>query len=99
MFKADKHEELYAGLTKPSKAGAVWTGVMRQAPEHVLLAPLKRKKPTTYFVNSMSDLFHENTPDEWIDKVLAVMALAPQHTFQVLTKRAARMRDYLTAGK
>jgi protein gp37 len=69
---------------------------MRQAPEHVLLAPLKRKKPTTYFVNSMSDLFHENVPDEWIDRVFAVMALSPQHTFQVLTKRAARMQEYLT---
>jgi len=87
-------QELYVGLTKPSKAGAVWTGVMRQAPDHVLLAPLRRKIPTTYFVNSMSDLFHESVPDEWIDKVFAVMALSPQHTFQVLTKRAQRMRDY-----
>lgn len=63
--------------------------------EKALLAPLKRKKPTTYFVNSMSDLFHENVTDEWIDKVFAVMALAPQHTFQILTKRAERMREYL----
>ncbi len=89
-------QPLYAGLTKSSKAGPVWTGVMRQAPEATLLAPLKRKKPTTYFVNSMSDLFHENVPDEWIDAVFAVMALTPQHKFQVLTKRAARMRDYCT---
>lgn len=59
-----------------------------------LLKPLKRKTPTTYFVNSMSDLFHEDVPDEWIDRVFAVMALCPQHTFQVLTKRAARMRAY-----
>jgi hypothetical protein len=42
----------------------------------------------------MGDLFHEDCPDEWIDKVFAVMALAPQHTFQVLTKRAERMRAY-----
>lgn len=89
-------QELYAGLTKPSKAGPVWTGVMRQASESVLLAPLRRKKPTTYFVNSMSDLFHEGVPDEAIDKVFAVMALCPQHTFQVLTKRAERMRSYLS---
>jgi protein gp37 len=74
----------------------VWTGIVRRAPEHVLLAPLKRKKPTTYFVNSMSDLFHEDVPDAWIDQVFAVMALCPQHTFQVLTKRAARMRQYMT---
>lgn len=73
---------------------AVWTGQLVLAPDHILLAPLKRKKPTAYFVNSMGDLFHEDTPDEWIDRVFAIMALAPQHTFQVLTKRAARMREY-----
>jgi protein gp37 len=43
----------------------------------------------------MSDLFHEGIPDDWIDRVFAVMALAPHHTFQVLTKRSARMRAYL----
>lgn len=85
----------YAGLTKPSKAGAVWTGEMRLV-EDALTIPLRRKKPTTWFVNSMSDLFHESVPDAWIDRVFAVMALCPQHTFQVLTKRPARMRAYLT---
>lgn len=79
---------------------AVWTGQLALAPDSGLLAPLKRKKPTTYFVNSMGDLFHEDCPDEWIDKVFAVMALSPHHTFQVLTKRAERMRDYcLTLGR
>lgn len=58
------------------------------------MAPLKRNKSTTYFVNSMGDLFHEDVPDAWIDSVFAVMAACPEHTFQVLTKRAARMRDY-----
>jgi protein gp37 len=87
-------QELYKGLTDKSKAGPVFNGTVRQAGEHVLLSPLRRKKPTTFFVNSMSDLFHENVSDEWIDKVFAVMALAPQHTFQCLTKRAARMRKY-----
>jgi protein gp37 len=82
-----------AGLTKQTNGGAVWTGEMRRASDAVLLVPLKRKKPTTYFVNSMSDLFHENVPDEWIDRIFAVMALSPQHTFQVLTKRAQRMRE------
>ena len=48
------------------------------------------------FVNSMSDLFHENVTDEMRDKIFAVMALCPQHTFQVLTKRPERMLDYLT---
>lgn len=84
----------YAELTKGAKAGPVWTGKLGMAPERVLLEPLRRRKPTTWFVNSMGDLFHEDVPDAWIDRVFAVMALSPQHTFQVLTKRAARMREY-----
>ena len=56
--------------------------------------PLKRNVSTTYFVNSMSDLFHEDVPDSFIDCVFAVMAAARQHTFQVLTKRADRLADY-----
>jgi len=86
----------YVGTTKLVNGFPVWTGKMAFAGDEILLQPLKRKKPTTYFVNSMGDLFHEDVPDEWIDKVFAVMALAPQHTFQVLTKRAARMRDYFS---
>lgn len=87
---------LYAGLTLDTNGGAVWTGEMRKAPRHTLLEPLRRKKPTVYFVNSMSDLFHENVPDEWIDEIFAVMALCGHHTFQILTKRAERMREYCT---
>ncbi|MCL4722888.1 MAG: DUF5131 family protein, partial [Rhodocyclaceae bacterium] len=49
--------------------------------------PLRWRRPRKVFVNSMSDLFHEAVPDEFIDRVFAVMALAKQHTFQVLTKR------------
>src|SRR6266545_226577 len=60
--------------------------------------PLKRTKPTVYFVNSMSDLFHEDIPDDYIRQVFDVIRRAPQHTFQVLTKRAERMavfsKDY-----
>ncbi len=58
--------------------------------------PLHWKKPRMVFVNSMSDLFHEDVPDEFIDKVFAVMALCPQHTFQVLTKRPERMLEVLS---
>ena len=58
--------------------------------------PLHWRKPQRVFVNSMSDLFHEDVPDSFIDQVLAVMALCPQHTFQLLTKRPERMRDYLS---
>ncbi|MBB3040177.1 DUF5131 family protein [Hoyosella altamirensis] len=57
--------------------------------------PLLWRKPRRIFVNSMSDLFHDDIPDEFIAKVFAVMAAAPQHTFQVLTKRHARMRSLL----
>jgi len=63
----------------------------------MLEAPLRWRKPERVFVNSMSDLFHEDVPDEFIDQVFAVMALCPQHTFQVLTKRPERMRAYMTA--
>jgi protein gp37 len=56
--------------------------------------PLRRKKPTVYFVNSMSDLFHKSIPDGYIDQVFDVIARSPQHTFQVLTKRADRMEMY-----
>jgi protein gp37 len=76
---------------------ARWTGKVALA-ESVLAAPLRWKKPRHIFVNSMSDLFHEDVPDEWIDRIFTVMALARQHTFQVLTKRPARMRDYATNG-
>jgi protein gp37 len=84
----------YAGLTKPSKGGPVWTGQVNLAPDHIMTKPLRWRKPKRIFVNSMSDLVHEAVPDEWIDRVFAVMAMAPQHTFQVLTKRPERMREY-----
>ena len=59
-----------------------------------LTDPLKRKKPTVYFVNSMSDLFHERVPEAYIDKVFDVIARTPQHTYQILTKRGYRMARF-----
>ena len=56
--------------------------------------PKLRKKPTVYFVNSMSDLFHPDVPDDFIDKVIQVIQETPQHTYQVLTKRAERLPDF-----
>ena len=56
--------------------------------------PLRRRKPTVYFVNSMSDLFHEEVPFGYVDEVFDVMNRAHHHTFQVLTKRARRMAAY-----
>jgi protein gp37 len=64
--------------------------------DEMLTAPLRWRKPRMIFVCSMSDLFADFVKDEWIDRVFAVMALAPQHTFQVLTKRAERMREYVS---
>jgi protein gp37 len=57
------------------------------------------QRPRRIFVNSMSDLFHPGVPDEWIDKIFAVMALCPQHTFQILTKRPERMLAYLDSAE
>ena len=62
-----------------------------------LTVPLRWKSPKRVFVNSLSDLFHEDVPFEFVDRVFAVMALSPQHVFQVLTKRPERMREYLTS--
>ncbi|MGC4080050.1 MAG: phage Gp37/Gp68 family protein [Rubrivivax sp.] len=56
--------------------------------------PLKRKKPTVFFVNSMSDLFHERIPDAYIEQVFDVIARTPLHTYQILTKRGARMARF-----
>jgi protein gp37 len=64
-------------------------------PERLTL-PLRWRKPKRVFVNSMSDLFHKDIPDEYIARTFAVMALTPQHTYQVLTKRHGRMRSVLT---
>ncbi|MFF7329736.1 DUF5131 family protein [Streptomyces sp. NPDC008150] len=60
-------------------------------PERLAL-PLRWKSPRRIFVNSMSDLFHTDIPDDYIARVFAVMALTPQHTYQILTKRHGRMR-------
>lgn len=61
----------------------------------VLDVPLRRKKPTMWFVNSMSDLFHPDIPVEFIGQVFDVMGRTPQHTYQILTKRPQRMADIL----
>lgn len=84
----------YEGLAKRRSNGeAQWTGELLFV-EHVLDQPLRWKAPARIFVNSMSDLFHEALDDETLDRIFAVMVLAHQHTFQILTKRPQRMRDY-----
>ena len=88
----------YQGLTKLVGGEPRWTGDVRLW-EPALDQPLRWKRPRRIFVNSMSDLFHEAVPDEWIDQILGIMALATQHTFQVLTKRPRRMLDWWLARK
>jgi protein gp37 len=75
-----------------------WTGQMRFNAKALTL-PLTWKKPRKIFVNSTSDLFHEGVEDDWLDRIFAVMALCPQHTFQILTKRPERARAYLAASR
>lgn len=58
--------------------------------------PLRRKKPTVWFVNSMSDLFHPKVPFAFIDEVMEIIRQTPQHTYQILTKRPGRMRQYFS---
>lgn len=91
-----KHHPSRDGLTRDSKAGPVWNGAVRLNREW-LDQPLRWKRPRRIFVCAHGDLFAENVPDEWIDQVFAIMALARQHTFQVLSKRAARMRIYVSS--
>lgn len=100
----------YEGLTREGR----WNGTIKLVPKH-LRDPLHWRRPRRVFVNSMSDLFHEGVPLDYLDRVFAVMALAargrlrkrdawrkdaaerqgPGHTFQVLTKRPERMREYI----
>jgi protein gp37 len=85
---------VYGELTQIVNDRPVWSGVMKRASLEKRTAPEHWRKPRRVFVNSMSDLFHENAPDEWIDQAFAVMALCPRHTFQILTKRPGRMLGY-----
>lgn len=89
-------QEKYSGTTKVQGGRHVWNGTLNTDAASLDI-PLKWKKPKRIFVNSMSDLFHAAVPDEFIDKVFAVMALCPQHTFQVLTKRPERMQKYVAS--
>lgn len=88
-----KNHPSRVGLTKEVNGKHVWTGEVRFN-RGWLLQPLQWKRPREIFVAAHGDLFHANVLDEWLDQIFAVMALCPQHTFQVLTKRAERMRKW-----
>ncbi len=85
----------FFGLAVRGQGGGRWTGETQVALDH-LEDPLRWRRPRRVFVNSMSDTFYDGFPDSWIDTLFAVMAVCPRHTFQVLTKRASRMRRYMT---
>src|SRR5262249_29594621 len=85
----------YRGVTKKSKGGPVWTGRVNMSAT-ALLKPLRWRKPRLVFVNSMSDLFHETLTSAQIARAWAIMAIAKQHTYQVLTKRPLKMLEWLS---
>lgn len=72
-----------------------WTGKLSLI-ESQLTLPLAWRAPRMIFANSTSDLFHDDLPDAAIDRIFAIMALTPHHTYQVLTKRSGRMRRYMS---
>jgi protein gp37 len=84
----------YEGLTEMGPNGPRWNGNIRVVDDK-LAEPLSVRKPAKWFVNSMSDLFHDDVPEETIEEAFAVMALADRHCFQILTKRPERMREIL----
>jgi len=86
--------EKYTGLTRKSGGRSVWTGRV-SLDEASLSTPSRWRKPRKIFVNSMSDLFHPDVPVEFIARVWSAMAAAPQHTYQILTKRPERMGEVL----
>ncbi|SEE76002.1 protein gp37 [Rhizobiales bacterium GAS188] len=90
--------EKYRGLTRKSGGRHIWTGRVT-LDERALAVPTNWKRPRRIFVNSMSDLFHERVPVDFIERVWAVMRGTRQHTYQILTKRPERMREILVNAR
>lgn len=86
----------YAGLTRKSGKRTVWNGAVRED-RSALDIPRRWRKPRKIFVNSMSDLFHPQVTESFIEEVWAVMRDTPQHHYQILTKRPDRMLEVLKA--
>lgn len=94
----EKIRAAYEGLVVQIGPGSYnWTGRVNLLPDRLTL-PLTWKQPRKIFVTSLSDLFHKEIPDDFIDQVFAVMALTPRHTYQILTKRPERMQRWVTEG-
>lgn len=93
------YAEVMARRLQAMGAGGYDTGFELAMHPGRLGQPLARKKPTVYFVNSMSDLFHEGIPDKFLDEVFGVIRATPHHTYQILTKRAERLPRYFARRK
>ncbi len=88
----------YRGVTKKVNGRPVWTGKLYLR-EDALEAPLRWRKPRKIFVNSMSDLFQDGVPEEFVARVWAVMQRTPQHIYQILTKRPENMAALLNKSE
>lgn len=91
------HNGVYPKNGKPMPAQYAHPFEVVQLMPERLYEPLRRRRPTCWFVNSVSDLFHKDVPDEFIAEAFAVMARADWHRYIILTKRAERMRDLLSS--
>lgn len=89
----DKPAGAYFGLTAYRRGKVDWSGKVRLVPE-MLDDPLRARQPSVWFVNSMSDMFHEGLHDPEIAAIYAVMAASPHHVYQILTKRRDRMKHF-----
>lgn len=87
--------EKYRGLTQKRGKNITWNGVVREDPASLSI-PYKWRKPRKIFVNSMSDLFHDDVSEEFIASVWKVMEETPQHNYQILTKRPERMKQVVS---
>lgn len=90
------YAEGIANWLQRTKAKGYENGFNLTIHENRLSIPVERKKPTTYFVNSMSDLFHADIPDSFIDQVFSVIRNTQRHTYQILTKRSERLVEYFS---
>jgi protein gp37 len=88
----------YKGTTRKSGNHHIWSGKIHLL-EHTLGIPLTWKKPRRVFVNSMSDLFQDSVPFEYVERIWNIMEQAELHTFQVLTKQPERMAEFLRRRK
>ena len=93
---ANCYAEIMSKRLQAMKQNKYKNGFILTMHNNVLDEPIKWKKPHTIFVCSMSDLFHENVPFSFIDKVVETIKSTPQHNYQILTKRANRMAEYFS---